>query len=171
MAVSWQLEWRRPDGQYVKKSFADWGIKDVQIRYASQDADVLSFTYVGRWEDAQTLFGYGDVVRVWRDGTQWFVGVIVSLPIAAAAASEEMAFEAKGPWIFLEEHEFQRPWLSWNSLVPLQIDCTHIIYNAAAGGALASTRTQIKVMLDYLLALYPAASKPFQYKIEDILNP
>lgn len=172
MAV-WTLEWtRRTSGAQETRTFAGWGLEGPKIRYVSQDADVATFKYIGTWEGANGLFQYGDPVRILKDGAAWWTGTIVRRPLAAMPASEEMLFEARGPWLYLEEHEFQVPWQSWHTQVPEAIFNTHIIYNTSDGVTLVSTRTTMMYVLDYLLSQYAgvaAASRPFQYAAEDIL--
>lgn len=161
--ANWQL-----DVGWGVKTFAEWGLTQPVISYSSQDADVARFTYVGVWEKADELFSYGERIRILRDGVQWFVGTVISTPLMAEARSERIEFTVKGPWLYFEEHVFQQPWASWNGLVAVNIDCSHLIFNAGTGGILISTRTQITTVLDFLLAQY-ANDPPFQYDVANIL--
>jgi hypothetical protein len=168
--VVWALEVQQGSGSSAGqvKTFAEWGLTQPVIRYASQDADVASFKYAGQWEDADHLFKYGDRIRILKDGALWFVGTIVRLPQAISAQSEEQLFEVRGPWFYLEEHEYQVPWTSWHAQNPESIWNTHVHYNIA-NGALITTRQSMMLVLDYLLGLYPDGEKPFQYNAANIL--
>lgn len=143
------------------KTLADWGVAEGVLSYRSQDADVLQFRYVGRWEAANRLFPYGEKVKLFKDGVQWFVGTVVKRPIAASDKSEEALFVVKGPWLYLEEHEIQVAWTSWDPDAQ-EVYNSHVIYNVDGNGALVSTSATIGLIIDYLLSLYAADKKPLQ---------
>ena len=155
--ANWYLE-----GRGQRLTFEEWGLSEPVIRYASQDADVATFTYRGRWERQDDLFQYSDFVAIYKDGVKWFEGAVVMTPLIADAKGESIQYEVKGPWLYLEEHLFAVPWTSWQAADPTQIFCTHVLMNAGPGGTLVSTRVQTLAVLNFLLGLYAEGEKPFQ---------
>lgn len=91
------------------RSLADWGLSSLRAEFASQDIDTLSFS-AARDFDADDLFPYGCSVELLRSGAVVFLGRIVKAPRRASADSESIAYEAAGPWWWLDHLTFEQLW-------------------------------------------------------------
>ncbi len=69
--------WTMVDANGVEKSMADWGLCAVTRERVNQAPDVVTFRAEAALSDADPVFAHGSVVRLKRDGVEWFYGRVV----------------------------------------------------------------------------------------------
>lgn len=92
------------------KSFAGWGLKNLQRRRANQERDTVTFEHAGAAVDSIPLFAYDDLISIIKDGVPWFSGTVSRTPRMGSGRRESVSYEVNGPWFLLERHTFQQPW-------------------------------------------------------------
>src|SRR5712692_2660279 len=147
----------------AEKSFADWGLSQLTRSLVSQDADKASFVADGAAIDSAQQFDSGSTVVIKKDGIQWFVGRVITIPRQGSGRAESLKYELAGPWYYLQQIIYQQTWVSYltNQKQPSQFT-SHLLLNVnPANGQIVTTSAQILAALNYALAQLGAPA-PFQ---------
>lgn len=156
----------RPSGAEVpgiEKSFADWGLSQLQIQLLSQLPDSCSFvqdggkiggksTEVGGLITADNLFGYTKTIVIrrgrtfnkqqgtWGGGQCVFFGFITSIPKTGTGSSESITYTAENPVWQLSRLVYQRTYATYKqavySLSPAPAGWTCDVNRGGPGGTL-----------------------------------
>ena len=93
-------------------SLASLGLARPRRRLVSQAASTLALTADGSNADAASLLPFGTTVMMFRNGVQWFYGVVTKTPSQASGRGESQDYEISDPWWFLENLVYQQQWIA-----------------------------------------------------------
>lgn len=159
----WDIEYNG-----LRKPVAEWGVKNLKRTLISLDVDTLTFETPGDI-DADGTFEHGKSLKLYRNETPWFFGRIDQTPRMASGRYEGHGYVVVGPWWYLRNQVFQMAWrVLKNPLDPdeglTEILKSHLLLNLTTGGQLASTKAQIRQVLQYCID----SGAPFQIGAIDL---
>ena len=147
--------WTLRDANGVEQSAAALGLSELARVRVNQAADVVTFRAVGRGCDADPLFAFGSVMRLFKDSVPWFYGRVVQVPGRATARAEDQLYKIAGPWWWLENFVFQQAWEMTNGVsAALQATTkSRVILGQAPNGSKVGTGAAILEVLNYAVSL------------------
>lgn len=158
--MKWELEY---EGQ--RQSLADWGLANVKRTLLNQGRDRVTFSQIApRALTELPLFEAFRTIRIYRDGTLWFQGVVTEIPAFGGRSQELKQFKVCGPWWQLENIIYQQLWnlaadptQATGEMIPQYK--SHLVLGQAFGGLSLSIDQQLGDVLNYAVN----AGAPLQY--------
>ena len=98
--------WTLRDANGVEKALGDWSLGELVRERINQKPDEVTFRAGGAGSDADPLFAHGSTVQLFRNGTGWFYGRVVSVPGRASARGEEQVYRVAGSLVVPGESGF-----------------------------------------------------------------
>jgi hypothetical protein len=130
------------------KELHQWPVNRVVRRRVSLGVDTVTFNAAHGNVD-KAPFSYGDTIKLSRDGTQWFVGRVIAMDYGVEAKREVINYTLAGPWWYLEQLVFQRPWFAYyNQAGQQQVNTTHVLLHVA-DSSLVPIQDTFKVVVAY----------------------
>lgn len=133
----------------LAQTFEDWGLSGLQRTRTSLAADTCSFVADGAEFDSEEMFAYKALVRVFRDGVQWFCGRVKTIP-RQGAQDENLSYSLEGPWWDLERCTLQQVWKTNGGASEVRLG--RIILGQADDGSPLNTGGQITAVLNFAIA-------------------
>lgn len=125
--------------------FKDLGLSNLQRNRRTQVPDIVTFIADGKDYDSDPIIGFRDDVTILRDGTPWFQGTNLTIPVAGGPSEEAQLFRVAGAWWYLERAVYEQGWQLFNisgGLLESQFK-TRVILNQKITGEKATTGEQI----------------------------
>lgn len=93
-----------------KKPIAEWGLYGLTRHTLNQGIDKVQF-----WQGIDSLkesalFQAEASIEIFYKESRWFYGILTKTPTFGQVGKEEKAYEAAGPWWFLEHLVYQQKW-------------------------------------------------------------
>lgn len=149
MAVAWTIS---VNGG-AATSVASLGILSGVRTRVSQDVGTLVLTF--GTDFGTPVWGYKDIVEVFRDGSRWWYGP-VTRRVVSAVGDEAHEIEVSDPWWFLEKRIYQQQWRHRpddNPGTSTQDDYTaRVLIGVDETGARVTTKFMMERVLDFAIA-------------------
>jgi hypothetical protein len=136
----------------VEMSLADWGISDLNIRPKSFDMGTATFQVNGVKFDANELFGYGQTVKIKRDGVIQFVGRVEPVRRIMESGHEVMVDGLVDPWWYLDRLAFQRQWPDYSTEPPGVTYLSDVFLGQATNGGVLSCAEEMANVINFCIA-------------------
>ena len=99
------------------KTASEWSVDDIILNQTNQNEDIASLFLDGKAYDSDDLWDYKDEVTIFRDGTAWFRGVVISTPRSGKPNYEGVSYSLAGSWWWFENTAFLKEWASLTTSV------------------------------------------------------
>ena len=133
---------------------ADLGIRDIQLHYAANGPESLTFTISSQNACMDDIaFTPKAWYTLWKDGSRYFTGVMTVPPRTGSAESEEVTITLAGPYWCFEQSTYMQSWMCWytgTEAVAATNMCRVILFQAAYGVPMLSG-AQIADVLNWLI--------------------
>ncbi|PTY02562.1 hypothetical protein DB346_08420 [Verrucomicrobia bacterium LW23] len=158
MATNWTLTYQpgQPNPAARTRTLAGWGISSLTRSLNNLQADVVDIAIDGALVDDPAPWAYGQVCAIYRDGVQWFYGVVVTNPRQASGPAEGMEYRLEGPWWYAQRKIFEQNWKYRDpenpEAEPTERLVTRAVLCQRLNGPRMTTGEQIGEVVDLLIA-------------------
>ena len=157
MSAVWTIACNQ--GEANSGTFAALGLANLRRKLISQAPDVVTFDAPGAAFDGAALFPYRSTCTISKDGVQWFVGVVNTVPRTGTPRDERITYELLGPWFWLRR-VYEQPWKLYDATAAelANVNKSRVILCQDIDGNRITTGAQIQDALQFCIDL----GAPFQ---------
>lgn len=118
--ASYTLKRTRTDAEDATKSLEAWAISSAQLRLISLELDTLDLLQT-KTLSTEDDFQTGDILRLYRDGTQVFMGRVLKPAASAGHDTQQRKTLVAGPWWYAEQATVTQSWLGGPDLQEINV--------------------------------------------------
>ncbi|MDR1414070.1 MAG: hypothetical protein LBI56_04010 [Puniceicoccales bacterium] len=150
--MSWTLEY----GELLAP-VSHFGISNIRRTRRNLLTDRVTFSVAGNSLLATPTFAANSSLKIFRDGSKWFDGIVTQIPLHCSPKYEFYEYEISGVWWYLENIVYQQAWkesTDYDDPSPAlsNVYKSRIILGQNVDGTLVTIGEQISDVLGYGIA-------------------